>query len=321
MTSPQKPLAVGPLVLGGNVFGWTADAAASHDVLNAFVAAGGRSIDTADAYSAWVPGHVGGESERIIGQWLATLDGGGPVSRDDVVVATKVAKLEGRRGLARENVRRALGESQDRLGIAVVDLYYAHEDDTDQSPEQIAATFGELVEDGAIRAWGLSNVSAPRTRAIVAAARAAGTAAPAYAQDRYSLVERGIETDLLPLQRELGLAQLPYSSLGSGFLSGKYRPGVVVASARAGAAGRYLERPGAGELLGVLDGVASERGVAVAAVALAWLRGRAGVAAPIASARTVEQVGPLVDSFALELSADETDRLDRVSAAFGAAAG
>ncbi|HCX84252.1 MAG TPA: alcohol dehydrogenase [Micrococcales bacterium] len=302
------PLDVGPVVLGGNVFGWTADADASHAVLDAFVAGGGRAVDTADAYSAWVDGHVGGESETVLGDWLAAHG-----ARSDVVVATKVAKLASRPGLARDNVSAALEESLARLRTDVVDLYYAHADDAELAPEDIAATFGALVADGRVRAWGLSNFRPDRARAVVEAARAAGTAAPAYSQDRWSLVERGIEGDLLPTLLGLGLTELPYHALAAGFLTGKYRPGARVDSPRAGAAGRYLERPGALALLSVLDDVAAAHGVDVGAVALAWLRTRPGVGAPIASARSVAQLGPILASFTLELTADEVTRLTAAS--------
>ncbi|PWD51950.1 alcohol dehydrogenase [Serinibacter arcticus] len=303
---------LGPLVLGGNVFGWTADRATSIAVLDAFVEAGGRSVDTADAYSAWVPGNSGGESETVIGDWLA-----GRGRRDDVLIATKVAKHPELRGLARENVRAGVEASLGRLRTDVIDLYYAHEDDETLAPEEIAATFDELVVEGKIRAIGLSNFTPERLRAVVEAGRSGGLTAAAYSQDRYSLVERSLETELAPTLADLGVTELPYSALASGFLSGKYRPGVEVDSPRAGGAGAYLQRPGAGALLDALDDVARAHAVSPAAVALAWLRSRPTVGAPIASARTVEQLTALRESFALELSAEQAQALEVASDQLG----
>ncbi|GMA30446.1 aldo/keto reductase [Litorihabitans aurantiacus] len=311
--SSHAPLGdVGPLVLGGNVFGWTADREASFAVLDAFVEAGGRQIDTADVYSAWVDGHSGGESETIIGEWLATSG-----HRDAVQIATKVSKHPGRPGLARDNVRAAIEESLTRLQTDVIDLYYAHADDESQSPEQIAATFDELVTEGKVRAIGLSNFSPERLRAVVEAARSENLVPAAYAQDRWSLVERSIEGALVPVLADLGVMQLPYSALASGFLTGKYRDGVDVDSPRAGGAGAYLERPGAAGLLEALDGVARAHDVAPASVALAWLRTRPTVGAPIASARSTDQLPALVASFTLDLSPEQIRELDDASDALG----
>lgn len=311
--APHAPLGdVGPLVLGGNVFGWTADRDASFAVLDAFVEAGGRSIDSADVYSVWAEGNSGGESETILGEWFAARG-----RRDDVLVATKVSKHPERPGLARDNVRAAVEESLARLQSETIDLYYAHADDETQSPEQIAATFDELVREGKIRAIGLSNFAPERLRAVVEAARAENLTPAAYSQDRWSLVERSIETDLLPVLADLGLTELPYSSLAAGFLTGKYRPGVEIDSPRAGGAGSYLERPGAGALLDALDGVARAHEVEPASVALAWLRTRPTVGAPIASARTTDQLPALVASFTLDLTPADLRDLDAASDALG----
>ena len=298
----------GSLVLGGNVFGWTADPAASVEILDAFVAAGGRSIDTADVYSAWIEGNSGGDSERILGDWIASRG-----RRDDVVIATKVSKLAERPGLERSNVRAAIEESLQRLKTDYVDLYYAHADDESQRIEDVVLTFHELVQEGKIRAVGASNFTAERLAAAVAFAQSENLTPFTYAQDRWSLVERGIEQALVPTLLELGVTQLPYSSLASGFLTGKYRAGVEVASARAGGASRYLASPGAAGLLTVLDDVAAAHQVQVASVALAWLAAQPSVSAPIASARTLAQVAPLVASFDLELTTAELDALTQAS--------
>ncbi|ROR95939.1 aryl-alcohol dehydrogenase-like predicted oxidoreductase [Salana multivorans] len=308
--TPAAPLGdLGRLVLGGNVFGWTADRAASFAVLDAFVAAGGRAIDTADAYSSWVPGHVGGESESIIGEWLAANG-----ARDEVVLCTKVAKHPDLRGLAPSVVERALTASLRRLRTDSIDLYYAHEDDPALDPDVIAATLAGTVIDGRVRALGLSNFPADRLRAVVGAAHDAGLPAPAYSQDRYSLVERGLETTLVPTLLDLGVVELPFHSLAAGFLTGKYRLGAEDAdSPRSATAAGYLARPGAHRLLAVLDGIAADAGVPVAAVALAWLREQPGVGAPIASARSVEQLEALTASFALVLGERELADLTAAS--------
>lgn len=301
---------LGPLVLGGNVFGWTADQEASFDVLDAFVDAGGRAIDTADAYSVWAPGHAGGESETIIGDWLAARG-----NRADVSIATKVGKHPELTGLARQTVRDGLAASLGRLGTDYVDLYYAHADDDSQTPEEIAETFAELVAEGSVRAIGLSNFTPDRLRAVVEAGRAAGGAVAAYSQDRYNLVERGLEADLGPVLTELGVVELPYHALAAGFLTGKYRTGAEIDSPRAGGAAKYLERPGAGALLDLLDDVARRRSVPVSAVAIAWLRARPTVGAPIASARSAAQLEGLVASFDLVLDEADARALDDASAA------
>ncbi|MBG6053917.1 aryl-alcohol dehydrogenase-like predicted oxidoreductase [Salinibacterium sp. CAN_S4] len=294
----------GPLVLGGNTFGWTSDATESFAVLDAFVEAGGRSIDTADVYSAWVPGNSGGDSEKIIGRWLAARG-----TRDDVVIATKVFALEARPGLSAANIRAAVDESLTRLQTDYLDLYYAHRDDETVAQEEYVAAFGALVAEGKVREVGASNFSADRLRSAVEIAARSSVAPFTVAQDKYSLVEREIEGSLQPTLVELGIVELPYSSLASGFLTGKYRPGIPVDSARAGSAGAYLDQPRNVELLQTLDDIAATHGTSVTAVSLAWLRQQAAVGAPIASARTVEQVAPLVESFGLELTAEELGRL------------
>ena len=294
----------GPLVLGGNTFGWTSDVKESFTVLDAFVEAGGRSIDTADVYSAWVPGNSGGDSEAIIGQWLAARGG-----RDDVVIATKVCAFGSRLGLSAANIRAAVDESLTRLQTDYIDLYYAHRDDDTITQEEYVAAFGVLVAEGKVREVGASNFTADRLRSAVDIAARSAVAPFTIAQDKYSLVERDIEVSLQPTLIELGIVELPYSSLASGFLTGKYRPGVSVDSARAGSAGAYLEQPQNVELLDTLDHIAAAHGTSVTAVSLAWLRQQDAVGAPIASARTVEQVAPLVESFELVLTAEELARL------------
>jgi len=290
----------GPVVLGGNVFGWTADKAESFAVLDAFVAAGGRSIDTADVYSSWVADNAGGESEAIIGEWLESRG-----NRDQVVIGTKVAMWDQRPGLGADNIRAAVDDSLRRLRTDYIDLYYAHQDDLDVAQEEYVAAFDALVKEGKVRELGASNFKADRLRSAVSIAKDAGLTPFTVAQDRYNLVERGLETSNVPTLLELGITELPFSSLASGFLSGKYRAGVKVDSPRAGGASAYLESNGA--LLEVLDDLAAAHGVSVASISLAWLRAQTVVGAPIASARNLEQLPALLE--VVELSAEELARL------------
>ncbi|MFW6773325.1 aldo/keto reductase [Nocardioides sp. CPCC 205120] len=302
--STASTLDLGPLVLGGNVFGWTADRETGFAVLDAWLAAGGRSIDTADAYPQWVEGREAGDSERIIGDWMA--DRG---VRDQVVVATKVGQGDGRVGLAPDNLRAALEDSLRRLRTDRVDLYYAHVDDASVPQEEYVAAFGALVAEGKALHLGASNFSADRLRSAVALAADAGVAGFTVSQDRWNLLARDIETDLVPTLAELGVAETPYSALASGYLTGKYAPGATVDSPRAGAAASYAEKPGAERVLAAQAEIARDRGVSPTAVALAWLRAQPVVSAPIASARNAEQLSALVESFTLDLTADEVAAL------------
>jgi aryl-alcohol dehydrogenase-like predicted oxidoreductase len=300
-------LQVSRLCLGGNVFGWTADRDASFAVLDAYVAAGGDMIDTSDSYMWRVPGNSGGESETIIGEWMAARG-----NRDDVVIATKVGSLPSRPGLSAANIRAACEDSLRRLRTDRIDLYWAHKDDPDTPQEETMAAFDALVRAGTVRELGASNFSADRLRTALDAAAGATYVA---AQPHYNLVERAeFETGLAPLLAERGIACLPYYALAKGFLTGKYRAGGPdVASARAEGARAYLDERGT-RVLAVLDDVAGAHGVPVAAVALAWLAGRPTVVAPIASARTPAQLADLVPALTLELSAQDVRRLDEVSA-------
>lgn len=298
----------GTLVLGGNVFGWTADKEESFRILDAFVAAGGKSIDTADVYSAWADGNSGGESETIIGEWLASRG-----NRESVVLATKVFQHPQRPGLSPDNVRQAVEDSLRRLRTDYVDLYYAHRDDPDVPQEEYLAVFDELVRAGKVREVGATTFTAARLHSAVKIAKDNGFTPFTVSQDPYNLVERGIEADVLPAVQELGLVELPYWSLASGFLTGKYRPGKEVDSVRAGKAAGYLDEPRNLMLLGLLDELAAERGLSMTAIALAWLRTRPAIPAPIASARTVEQLPALVESMDLDLTADEIVALNDAS--------
>ncbi|MFC8600359.1 MULTISPECIES: aldo/keto reductase [unclassified Isoptericola] len=297
-----------PLVLGGNVFGWTADDAASFAVLDAFTDAGGRMIDSADVYSAWVEGNSGGESERTIGRWLAR---GG--RRDDVLVATKVSQHPQFRGLAAANVRAAAEASLERLGTDRIDLYYAHFDDAATPIAETAAAFSALVDDGLVRAIGVSNYTPERIDEWFAAVEDGGLHRPVALQPHYNLVERGFEDGLRQAAERHGLGVLPYYALASGFLAGTYRDGEAPDSPRAQGAARYLDDRGR-RVLAALDDVAAAHGAPVASVALAWLRQQPTVVAPVASARHTGQLEALVRSMTLELTPDELARLDGASA-------
>jgi aryl-alcohol dehydrogenase-like predicted oxidoreductase len=225
------------------------------------------------------------------------------------VIATKVFSLERHPGLSAANIRAAVDDSLGRLHTDYIDLYYAHRDDNMVAQEEYVAAFGSLVAEGKVREVGASNFSADRLRGAVDVAAQSSVAPFTVAQDQYSLVERAIEANLVGTLMELGIVELPYSSLAGGFLTGKYREGGSVDSARAGSAGAYLNISRHVELLGTLDDIASAHGVSVAAVSLAWLRQQEAVGAPIASARTVGQVAPLVESFGLVLTDEQLGRL------------
>jgi aryl-alcohol dehydrogenase-like predicted oxidoreductase len=304
-------LDVFPLGLGGNTFGWTSDRQTSFAVLDAYVAGGGNFIDTADGYSAWVPGNSGGESETIIGEWTAARG-----SRDSVIIATKVFSHPQFRGLSPKNVLAAADASLARLQTDRIDLYFAHRDDPDVPIAEAAGAFHELQLAGKIRYVGLSNFTAPRLREWFAVAEAEGFAAPVALQPHYNLVERAAyESSLGPVVAEFGLGVVPYYALASGFLAGKYRSASDHAGApRQPGASRYLTPTGLA-VLAALDSIAADRGVAQATVALAWLRTRPHVAAPLASARTVDQLPALLASAALDLTTDEVEALDKASAA------
>ncbi|MCR2763633.1 aldo/keto reductase [Microbacterium sp. zg.B48] len=298
-----------PLSLGGNVFGWTADRDASFAILDAFAAGGGDFIDTADSYSAWVPGNSGGDSERIIGAWLASR------RPADIVVATKVSKHPDFPGLSAQNVRAAAEASLQRLGVDTIDLYYAHYDDPSVPLEETVAAFGRLVTDGLVRYTAVSNFSADRIREWIGIAEATGSAVPVAVQPHYNLVHRNtVEESIVPVAEEFGLGLVPYSALASGFLTGKYRSTDAAgqASPRARGAAKYATAQGL-QILDTLESVGTAHGVSISATALAWLRVQPTVVAPIASASRVEQVADLLDGARVELSADEIAELTRVS--------
>jgi aryl-alcohol dehydrogenase-like predicted oxidoreductase len=307
MTAKDPVLSkVSPLCLGGNVFGWTMDEAESFAVLDAYAGSGGNFIDTADAYSVWVPGHTGGDSEQVIGSWLKSRG-----NRDQVILATKFGQLLGVRA---DNVRAAAEASLRRLQTDYIDLYYAHVDDAEVPLDETLGALDELVKEGKVRAIGASGYSAARLAEALAVSASEGFPRYAALQPLYNLMERGdYEGALQELCVREDIACLPFFSLARGFLTGKYRPGVTAETKRGGFAwtGEWDDRSRA--VLAALDAVAAAHGTAVAAVALAWLGAQPGVLAPIASARTPEQLRDLMPALDLELTADEVRQLTDAS--------
>ena len=317
-TIGSTDLQVSPLCFGGNVFGWTADEETSFALLDAFVEAGGTFIDSADAYMASAEGLSGGESEAIIGRWMAARG-----NRDRMVIATKVGALPARAGLAPENIAAAADDSLRRLQTDHIDLYYAHQDDPATPQEDYLGAFDALVRAGKVRQIGASNFDADRVASALELSASHGLTRFAAVQPHYNLVERDYERDQAPLVEREGLACLPYFGLAKGFLTGKYRPeqeGRVdtgaaegaMSWARAEGARAYLDRRGVG-VLAVLDDIAHRHDVPVAAVSLAWLGTQPTVAAPIASARTLDQLAEILPAHDLVLSDDEQRALDEAS--------
>jgi aryl-alcohol dehydrogenase (NADP+) len=304
----RTDLDVFPLCLGGNVFGWTASEPESFAVLDAYAAAGGNFIDTADSYSAWVPGHVGGESETIIGRWMTARG-----VRNKMIIATKVGRCPGRLGLAPKNIRAGAEASLKRLAVDRIDLYYAHADDSATPIEESLREFDALVREGKVRYVAASNFTASRLGEALAISEREGLARYVALQPHYNLVVRdeyeGLLADLCARE---GVACLPYFALAKGFLTGKYRPDATVQSARAEGARAYLDARGQ-RVLAALNEIAAAHHTPVAAVSLAWLLDRPTVAAPIASARTVAQLGELMQMATTKLTPDETRRLDDAS--------
>jgi aryl-alcohol dehydrogenase-like predicted oxidoreductase len=297
------------LGLGGNVFGWTADRDASFAVLDAYTSAGGNFIDTADVYSVWVEGNSGGDSETIIGDWHTARG-----NRADVIIATKVGQLGGREGLAADNVRRAADDSLRRLRTDYIDIFYAHIDDQTVPLEESLGALSGLVDAGKVRHIAGSNISADRLAEALDVSDREGLHRYVAVQNEYNLMNRDFEGDLLAVCERRDVALVPYFGLAGGFLTGKYRPGTTADGPRAGAAQEHLADERAGDVLDTLDAISAGRGVSVAAVALAWLAAKPAVVAPLASARTPEQLDDLLQMTSLTLTADEMSALDRASA-------
>lgn len=304
-----------PLCLGGNVFGWTADEEMSFRILDEYVDAGGNFLDTSDGYSRWVPGHTGGESETVIGAWLASRG-----NRERIILGTKVFGHPEYPGLGSANIKAACEASLRRLRTDYLDVYYAHHDDPDIPMEETLSAFTDLIREGKVRVIGASNFSPVRLAEARSVSTRDGLAAYGISQDHYNLMERDYENHLRGVLEEHGMTEAPYYALASGFLTGKYRPGQDADSARGGASGRWLKGhcsdylDGRGQrVLGVLDEVAASHGCAVSTVALSWLKAQPTVGSVIASARKPEQLRDLVAAARVDLSAAELEALDLAS--------
>ncbi len=308
LTLGSTDLRVFPLCLGGNVFGWSADEAQSFAVLDAYAAAGGNFIDTADVYSAWAPGNSGGESETIVGRWMAARG-----NRNQIVLATKVGMAPGVEGLSGETIRAAAEASLRRLQVDHIDLYYAHRDDPKSPLVESLAAFDALVREGKVRHIAASQYAAARLAEALAISAREGLARYVALQVNYNLVHRSeYEGEVRALCARERVACLPFYALAKGFLTGKYRVGSKVESVRSQGAEAFLDARGL-RVLAMLDAIAAARATTVAAVSLAWLAAQPGVATPIASARTPAQLAELLPFATLALAKDEVEGLTRAS--------
>jgi aryl-alcohol dehydrogenase-like predicted oxidoreductase len=312
-TLGQTGLQVAPIVFGGNVFGWTADEKRGFELLDAFVDAGFNAIDTADVYSRWVPGHEGGESETLIGRWLRA----NPARRRQVLLFTKVGSDMGdeHKGLGKLWIERAVEDSLRRLNTDVIDLYQSHRPDPETSYEETLGTYDKLIKAGKIRAFGCSNFDARLLAEAQDSARINDLPAYQTLQPEYNLYDRAsYEGPLRDLAIRLGLGVIPYYSLAAGFLTGKYRTQADLGKSPRGAGVKQYLTPRGLRILGALDDVAQRHATQPAVVALAWLIGREGVTAPIASATTVKQLESFTAAAELQLGEIDRTLLDQASA-------
>jgi aryl-alcohol dehydrogenase-like predicted oxidoreductase len=309
ITLPESDLVVHELCLGSNIFGGNATEAESHLVMDAYKSHGGNFIDTADMYNQWVEGHVGGESETVIGNWMKSRG-----NRSEMVIATKVSKMDRHRGLAAKNIFAACEESLDRLQTDYIDLYYSHEDDPTVSLEETLGAYAQLIAEGKVRYIAASNFTAARLHESIAYSQENNIPAYIAVQDLYNLIDRKkYETDLQPTVADLGITNLPYYGIARGFLSGKYRPGVTdVDSKRAAGAMEHADEKGFA-ILSAMDQISeAHNGAPLSAIALAWLRSQPTVSVPISSARTVPQLEEIVQ--VVELTQAEVESLNSISA-------
>jgi aryl-alcohol dehydrogenase-like predicted oxidoreductase len=306
LTIPETDLVVHELCLGGNVFGWTADEAQSHEVLDAYRSYGGNFIDTADVYSEWKDGNKGGESETIMGNWLKGQD------RSKFVIATKVAKLSTRPGLRPENIIAACNDSLKRLQTDYIDIYYSHHDDAEVPMAETLGAYSQLMSEGKIRYIAASQHTGPRLQEALDISARENLPAYVALQDHYNLMERNpFEASQADVLSKNGLSALPFFSLAKGFLSGKYRPGHSVDSVRAEGVKEYETDKG-WATVAALDEIAQAHNCSISAVSLAWLRAHPQVSTPIASARTVEQLKEIIEI--VLLTDEEVAKLNSVTA-------
>ena len=295
-------LTIYPLCLGGNVFGYSADKENSEAVLSFYADNGGNFIDTADMYSQWAPGHIGGESETIIGNWMKKRG-----NRSQMIIATKVGKLDTKPGLSPSNIISACEDSLKRLGSDYIDIYYSHQDDLDTPIEQSLGAYDSLIKAGKVRYIAASNFTPERLQESLDISKELNLASYIASQDQYNLMDRDYENSLMPTLKSYGLSQIPFYGLARGFLTGKYRKGKTVESIRAnGVATNYANDRG-WAILEKLDQIAKDKNTSVAAVALAWLRAQETVSAPIASATKLEQIKEIMPI--VELSSQELQTL------------
>jgi aryl-alcohol dehydrogenase-like predicted oxidoreductase len=308
ITIPQTELVVHPLCLGSNIFGSNADEAQSHAVMDAYSSHAGNFIDTADMYNQWVEGHVGGESESIIGSWMKKRN-----NRQSMVIATKVSKMDTRPGLSAKNIFAACEESLNRLQTDYIDLYYSHSDDESVSLEETLGAYAQLIAQGKVRYIAASNFSPARLREAIKFSDDNNIPEYVAVQDLYNLVDRkSYEGEMSQAVADLGISNLPFYGIARGFLSGKYRPGVTEVDSKRAAGAREYATDKNYAVLTVMDEIAKNHNVSLSAVALAWLRAQPSVSVPIASARTVEQVQEIVQ--VVELSGGEVEKLNAISA-------
>lgn len=302
----RSGLSTAPLIFGGNVFGWTADEATSHRLLDAFVDGGFNAVDTADVYSAWVPGHAGGESESVIGRWLKARG-----RRDDVLILTKVAMWPAQPGLSAANIATAVEGSLKRLQTDHIDLYQAHQDDADTPIEETLEAFDRLVKAGKVRAIGASNFSPERLSTSLKTSQALGLARYETIQPKFNLHDRHeVEGPLAQLAAREGLGIIPYYGLAAGFLTGKYRSEAdLEGRSRGRTVKQYLNDRGL-KILAALDEAAGAVGASQAQVALAWIMAHPAITAPLASATSVEQLNELMGAARLTLPAEVIERLN-----------
>ena len=295
-------LTIYPLCLGGNVFGYSADKENSEAVLSFYADNGGNFIDTADMYSQWAPGHIGGESETIIGNWMKKRG-----NRDQMIIATKVGKLDTKPGLSPSNIISACEDSLKRLGSDYIDIYYSHQDDLDTPIEQSLGAYDSLIKAGKVRYIAASNFTPERLQESLDISKEQNLASYIASQDQYNLMERDYENSLMPTLKSNGLSQIPFYGLARGFLTGKYRKGKTVESIRANGVNTSYANDRGWAMIDKLDQIAKDKNTSVAAVALAWLRAQETVSAPIASATKLEQIKEIMPI--VELSSQELQTL------------